>query len=268
MLRAVLSAASLPERAERVAISIDDRVFGPLLIVTRDGHFVTCLGRGMRAGEHPVVTRTELDSLSRKIGRLREKMALENQLRVDGERGTVRLIRRLVVASESVSREDFLAVAAWEPLLGPTFGWPGIPARGCCKSFSARVELPARPRRAMGESRAAGCVRRITMNMASRLLVLLALVGIGTLAGCEKKKEASGSPPTQASVDANCAFTCADLLEGCPQPTRTATQTACVNTCKADLGKAYDKVRACSTKVASATGAKRCTAVNDCVTAK
>lgn len=119
LLRAVLDAATLPERVERVAISIDDPILGPFLIVTRTGHFVTCLGRGMRTGDLPVVTRGELDAISRKITRLREKMALAEKL--GGERGHARLLRRLVVASDSVSREDFLVVAAWEPLLGSTF---------------------------------------------------------------------------------------------------------------------------------------------------
>ena len=119
LLRAVLDAATLPERVERVAISIDDPVHGPFLVVTRSGHFVTCLGRGMRASGLPVVTRAELDAISRRVTRLREKMALAEQL--GGERGHARLLRRLLVSSDSVSREEFLTVAAWEPLLGPTF---------------------------------------------------------------------------------------------------------------------------------------------------
>jgi hypothetical protein len=121
LLRAVLGAASLPEGAERVAISIDDPVLGPFLIVTRDGHFVTCLGRGMRAGDLPVVARRELDTISRRVATLREKAALAKQLGGNEQRATAQLLRRLVVAADRVSREDFLAVAAWEPLLGPTF---------------------------------------------------------------------------------------------------------------------------------------------------
>lgn len=119
LLRAVLDAATLPDRAERVAISIDDPTQGPFLVVTRSGHFVTCLGRGMRAGDLPVVARAELDAISRKVVRLREAMAVANEL--GSERGHARLLRRLVVSSDSVSREDFLVVAAWEPLLGPVF---------------------------------------------------------------------------------------------------------------------------------------------------
>ncbi|XYH97115.1 YecA family protein [Sorangium sp. So ce1128] len=119
LLRAVLDAVTLPERVERVAISLDDPMQGPFLVVTRSGHFVTCLGRGMRAGDLPVVKRGELDAISRNVARLRERMDLAKQL--GGERGHARLLRRLLVASDSVSREDFLAVAAWEPLLGPVF---------------------------------------------------------------------------------------------------------------------------------------------------
>ncbi|KYF83914.1 hypothetical protein BE17_43020 [Sorangium cellulosum] len=57
----MLNAATLPERAERVAISLDDPVQGPFLVVTRSGHFVTCLGRSMRAGDLPIVMRAELE---------------------------------------------------------------------------------------------------------------------------------------------------------------------------------------------------------------
>lgn len=121
LLRAVLEAASLPEQAPRVAISIDDPTFGPFLVVTRDGHFVTCLGRGMRCGDLPVVTRTQLDTISRKVTSLRDTLALEEQMSGGGERASTGLVRRVLVAPDSVSREDFLAVAVWEPILGPVF---------------------------------------------------------------------------------------------------------------------------------------------------
>ena len=100
LLRAVLDAAKLPDRAERVAISIDDPAQGPSLIVTRSGHFVTCLGRGMRPGDLPVVARAELDAISRKVIRLREAMAVANEL--GRERAHARLLRRLLVSSDSV----------------------------------------------------------------------------------------------------------------------------------------------------------------------
>lgn len=121
LLRAVLDAASLPEGAERAAISIDDPVTGPFLIVTRGGHFVTCLGRGMRATNLPVVTRDALDAIARRLTRLRETMEIERRLRGTANRASARLLRRLLHAPDSVSREDFLEVAAWEPLFGQVF---------------------------------------------------------------------------------------------------------------------------------------------------
>lgn len=121
LLRAVLDAASLPEGAERAAISIDDPVTGPFVIVTRGGHFVTCLGRGMRASNLPVVTRDALDAIARRLTRLRETMEIERRLRGTASRASALLLRRLLHAPDSVSREDFLEVAAWEPLFGQVF---------------------------------------------------------------------------------------------------------------------------------------------------
>jgi len=62
LLRAVLGRVPLPEGAERIALSLDDPTLGPFLVVTRDGHLVTCLGRGMKAGGLPVLTRGQLDA--------------------------------------------------------------------------------------------------------------------------------------------------------------------------------------------------------------
>ena len=42
----MLERVHLPEGDGRVALAIDDAREGPFVIVTRDGHFVTCLGRG------------------------------------------------------------------------------------------------------------------------------------------------------------------------------------------------------------------------------
>jgi hypothetical protein len=96
---------------------------GPYLIVTRQGHFVTCLAKGMRTGGLPIVTRGQLDGLSNKFATLRERLALAT--RVTGARSSERacslLLRRVLTAADSVSREDFLAVSAWEPLLSAAF---------------------------------------------------------------------------------------------------------------------------------------------------
>ncbi|HEY6463295.1 MAG TPA: hypothetical protein VIY73_24175, partial [Polyangiaceae bacterium] len=46
-VRYVLEQVKLPPEAARVALAVDDPREGPFVLVTRDGKFVTCLGRGM-----------------------------------------------------------------------------------------------------------------------------------------------------------------------------------------------------------------------------
>ncbi len=121
LLRAIMQAAKISEAVPRVALSLADPVEGPFIVVTRDGHFVTCLGAGMHATRWPVITRGQLDAISQKILTLRERMALAMRLAGKAERPCARLMHRLVVSSDSVSREDFLAVSAWEPMLSSQF---------------------------------------------------------------------------------------------------------------------------------------------------
>jgi len=47
ILRWVLSRVRIPDECERVAISLDSEDKGPFLVATREGAFVTCLGRDM-----------------------------------------------------------------------------------------------------------------------------------------------------------------------------------------------------------------------------
>jgi len=107
------------------------------------------------------------------------------------------------------------------------------------------------------------------MRLKLRIVALVLVAAASAVIGCGKSSSSGGSPPTPAQMDSNCSFVCADLLEGCPQPARSGAQTACVNSCKgADYAKMMDRMKTCSPKVASATGAKRCSAVNDCLAGK
>ena len=123
LLRAVLNAMSLPEAAERVAVALADAARGPHIVVTRDGHFVTCLAAGMGTGQLPIVTRGQLDALSNRLSSLRERLALAQYLTgtATAERACSLLLRRVMTAADTVSREDFLAVSAWQPLLASAF---------------------------------------------------------------------------------------------------------------------------------------------------
>lgn len=123
LLRSVLAEVTLPEGAERVALALGDVAHGPYIVVTRDGHFVTCLAQGMSTGTLPVVSRGQLDALSNRFATLRERMALAARVAGtdDRERACSLVFRHIFSAADSVSREDFLAASAWQPLLGDAF---------------------------------------------------------------------------------------------------------------------------------------------------
>jgi SEC-C motif len=121
LLRAVLEQVSLPESAERVAISLGDPVRGPFIVVTRSGHFVTCLAKDMTVGALPVITRGQLDGLGQRVLVLRERLAKAAQLTSGSKRPCADLLRLVLVKADAVSREEFLAVSAWEPVLAPVF---------------------------------------------------------------------------------------------------------------------------------------------------
>ena len=115
LLRYILEKARVPEGAARVAISLDHPEDGPFLIVTRDGHFVTCLGKGMSPGDLPVITRAKLDSTAEKASDLRARM--EACRRLAGPNGGVgKLLRRIHEAGDELSREEIAAFIGLQPL--------------------------------------------------------------------------------------------------------------------------------------------------------
>lgn len=119
-VRDALESISLPDGTERVALSLDDPRRGPFLVLTRDGHFVTCLARDMNPGQLPVIARDRLDASARRVSRERERSTLQDRVSA-GDVSLRALLRRLFFEADSISREDFLEIAAWEPLLGRLF---------------------------------------------------------------------------------------------------------------------------------------------------
>ena len=117
LVKMLLNNLDVAERTERVAISLADPVFGPFIIVTRDGRFVTCLGQGMRVSDIPVVTRQQFERAARKVQRVREILA---EIELHPRREVERVLKRILERGTAVSREDFTAIAAWQPLLAPT----------------------------------------------------------------------------------------------------------------------------------------------------
>lgn len=120
LLQFILQSARIPDAAARVAISLDHPEDGPFLIVTRDGRFVTCLGAGMSPGEHPVITRGQLDGIAAKAGVLRDRMAAA--ARLAGPMGGVgKLLQRVFEAGDDLTREEFIAIAGLQPLYPSEF---------------------------------------------------------------------------------------------------------------------------------------------------
>jgi hypothetical protein len=116
LLRFVLGRARAPERAERVAISLEHPEEGPFVIVTREGRFVTCLGEGMHPGPSPVITRGQLDAAMARFADVRARDdARRRRFGEDGE--TAVILRRLLAAGDGLSREEFVAVSSIAPLL-------------------------------------------------------------------------------------------------------------------------------------------------------
>jgi hypothetical protein len=114
----VLDRVNLPPGPERVALAIDDAREGPFVIVTREGRFVTCLGRGMHHDLH-VVPRGQIDALLAKVAEMRARKEIaQRELRPDEEEGN--LFQRIISRGSRFAREDFVAISAFEPMLGMT----------------------------------------------------------------------------------------------------------------------------------------------------
>lgn len=116
LLQAVLDLSPLPADAERVAISLADPISGPFVLVERSGQFVTCLGEGMRVDELPTIPRERLDHVIEKVGRLRDRY--EAALKLTGGKNVAgKLMSRLAGAGPFLSREEFVAISAMQPLM-------------------------------------------------------------------------------------------------------------------------------------------------------
>lgn len=116
LVRYVLSQASLPAEAPRVAIAVEDSGTGPFLVVTRDGQFVTCLGAGMSTGDLPILTRGKIEALEAKRNDVHARIAAATEAirrRGDAEAFTSILFK----AGPFLSREDFVALSVLQALM-------------------------------------------------------------------------------------------------------------------------------------------------------
>ena len=112
----ILDHVNIPKTTPRVALAVDDGRDGPVVIVTREGRFVTCLGAEMRH-EHPVVPHAQLTALMAKVADKRARRELaQRELRPDEDEDTI--FHRVLTRGSRLAKEDFIALSSFEPLLG------------------------------------------------------------------------------------------------------------------------------------------------------
>jgi hypothetical protein len=117
LVAAVLRAAKVPDEAHRVALPLADGEGPPHVVVTRAGHFVTCLGAGMRPAKLFVVPRATLEAVMTGVREIRTAVAAAKQVRREG-RSPVDLLDRVFSAGPQVTREEMRSLLALTPLIG------------------------------------------------------------------------------------------------------------------------------------------------------
>ena len=121
LVKSVLERAKIPDGAERIALALSDRVDGPHLVLARDGGFVTCLGGGMSTGPHHVVSRAQFDSIAARHELLRERLAMVDKFSGGDESKGHKLLSRIVKAGHGLTREEFIGINHFRPLLLANF---------------------------------------------------------------------------------------------------------------------------------------------------
>lgn len=113
-LEFVLGEASIPESAERIALSLHPDDSGPWLVVTRTADFVTCLGRGMQPKGLHVVSVSQVAALVARQQVLRDRLAFAENRAPPEKRE--RFLQRLLMRGRFITREEFLTLAALQPV--------------------------------------------------------------------------------------------------------------------------------------------------------
>lgn len=113
----VLEELHLAEGVERVALSLGTVEKGPYVVLARNGHFVTCLGEGMSTGGLDVIPRERLEALLRKHRDRRGRESVRAAEQRKNER-TNEFFIRMFKRGRALTREEFIAFSAFQPLMG------------------------------------------------------------------------------------------------------------------------------------------------------
>ena len=113
----ILAELALAEGVERVALSLGPPTKGPYVVLARNGHFVTCLGEGMSTGALPIIPRERLEALLRKH---RDRKGRESARATEQRKNerTHEFFIRMFKRGRALTREEFIAFSAFQPLMG------------------------------------------------------------------------------------------------------------------------------------------------------
>lgn len=116
LLRFFFAQARLPEQPQDVALALTDDARPSHLVIHRSGNFKTVLGPGMAVTDALIISRRQFDGVIERMAELRERLRAAEQL--SGEHGGAgKLVLRLSKAGSYLSREEFVAISHWQPLL-------------------------------------------------------------------------------------------------------------------------------------------------------
>ena len=118
LLRSIIELSRPDPSCERVAISLGDDDDGPVVIVTRDARFVTCLERGMQTYDAARVSRADLEHCGATVVRLREAMHRARETCRD-QAASRTAFSSLYAAGDRLRREDIEVILGLQPLMLP-----------------------------------------------------------------------------------------------------------------------------------------------------
>lgn len=117
LIRFVFEHSRTAQNAERLAIALEDGGQGPHVIVERGGHFVTCLGEGMKVGNLPIIARAQLDGLRARFEPVQQATNVILERAKLGVNPFIEALR----SGPALTREDAEPLIALGPILGPDY---------------------------------------------------------------------------------------------------------------------------------------------------
>jgi hypothetical protein len=123
----ILDHLSFRKGHERIALALGKLDKGPYVILTKNGHFVTCLGEGMSTGGLDIVPRERVDELMRKNDDYRGRAHMLGREKKRNEQ-TREFFDRLMHRAGEMTREEFVAFSAFAPLVSSTLYWMSLDA--------------------------------------------------------------------------------------------------------------------------------------------